>query len=119
MDRLRRLRGSGVPRLVHGHPVRGLGVVVMAEHVSVCLVERASVDYREVRGPFPARGQIGMQFGEALLPRALREGLSLIGLHALSVTQGLEAPEVAVRFYALDIVVPLLTADRLASVEER
>src|SRR5829696_284774 len=118
IDPLCRPRLSGVPRPIHSGPVGGVGVQVVVEHVLVSLAEGTGVCYREVRATFPAGIQVGPQLGQAFLPCTPCESLSTLGRDVLGVAEGLEALEVAARLYAFDVVPPLLTIDRLTSVEE-
>src|SRR5215211_5960691 len=98
--------------------MRGFGVEVVVEPALVGRVEWSGVGYGEVGTTLPTGNEIGLQRGQVLLPRPARINLALLRFHSLCIAQGLEALETFVWLYALYVVVPLPTGDRLASVKE-
>src|SRR3712207_417898 len=115
---LRRPRRPAVPRSVHGLPMGGFGVEVVAESSLIGPLEGSRVGYGEVHATFAAGVQVGAYLRQTLLLQPSRKSLPLLGLHTLGVAQCLEALEMVAWLYALHVVVPLPTSDRPAGVEE-
>jgi hypothetical protein len=98
--------------------VRRIGVEVVVEPFLISGVEGTGVGYGEVHPAFATGNQVGMKGRQSLPLRPSREGFPLIWFHTLGIAEGLQALITFVRLYALHVVVPLLTSDRAAGVEE-
>src|SRR5215211_6123728 len=118
VNHLRSLRLTGVPRLVHGLPVRRIGVEVVVEPFLISGVEGTGVSYGEIHSAFATGNQVGVKGRLALPLRPSREGFPLTWFHTLGIAEGLQAIITFVRLYALHVGVPLLASHRAASVEE-
>ena len=97
------------------HP---FGIEIVVEHALVGLAEGTGVDQGEISGTLPAGVQVRPHRGQACTPRLAHEGSPVLGIDPLGEPEGLQALEAAGRLNALNIIAPLLWADRVGGVEQ-